>query len=152
MKYIISESSSKLKEYLRSLDFNRGVELVGGENEYVQIAYDGDLELLSKKFPLVVFDKQLPKLQIHRILYERMNLPKSTHGLDLGKFVSKRGYLFTSCISRSVNQRGFASVIGWSGDYGWGISFIPQRNISGKREKLDIMNQVIQKYDLTRYM
>jgi hypothetical protein len=43
-------------------------------------------------------------------------------------------------------------VVGQSGDYGFGYSFITKRNTLGKRARTQIYNQIIDKYDLQEYL
>jgi hypothetical protein len=43
-------------------------------------------------------------------------------------------------------------VVGQSGDYGFGYSFITKKNTLGKRARRQIFQQVIDKYGLNSYV
>jgi protein involved in ribonucleotide reduction len=64
-------------------------------------------------------------------------------------------YKFTARASSFISQKNGQKlwrVVGASGDYGFGYSFIPTRNILGKRARKQIFDQIINKYNLQQYL
>ena len=64
-------------------------------------------------------------------------------------------YKFTASARAFISQRNGQKlwrVVGTSGDYGFGYSFIPTKQIFGKRARMQIFNQIIEKYDLQKYL
>lgn len=148
-----NKPSDRMKSFLRNLDYETGVKYAGGTEEYLNLAFDGDLEEFSKsKLPLVVFDPKEVTLKIHKLLIDRMNLPSDSLGKFLGKFSTKKNYLFTLRIRHHVSSKGYSHLSGQSGDYGFGLSLFSKKNTAGKREKLELYKKVIDKYNLERFM
>lgn len=63
-------------------------------------------------------------------------------------------YKFTAYLRRMEFASGKIEwrVVGQSGDYGFGYSFISQRNTLGKRARMQIFKQIIDKYNLDGFV
>jgi hypothetical protein len=62
-------------------------------------------------------------------------------------------YAFTANLERArLNDQKYYKVVGSSGDSGFGYNYITKRNTLGKRYRQQIFKQIIDKYDLLKYM
>jgi hypothetical protein len=169
MNYIISESSlqriltiesasPRLKEKLIKLGYKLGSEVVGSIQKYVDLAFDGDIFEFSKEsgINMVEFSDDKLNMYINDLLVNNLDLKMghSTQMKNLGEFKYKSaGGNYTMSVSLiKVPGTDRGKVIGVSGDYGWGYSFITTRNTYGLRVRTQIFNQVIEKYDLQKYL
>ena len=102
-------------------------------------------------------------LYLHAALVEELGLNDLTwskrNEKELGKFRygSKNSlgytYAFNAVLypTRLHNQN-YYRVVGTSGDSGFGYGFISKKNTLGVRHRQQIFKQIIDKYDLTKYM
>ena len=166
MTYRISESqftkivlkefgSKKFKEFLKKFDTLEGIKYAGTFENYLNTMFDGDLSRFSKEsdIPLVKISKL--QLEIHSLLIPFMNLPPSKYfGNPLGEFIVKQGGIqikYQCYLSEPGRTSGYSHIIGISGDYGFGINH-SKTNTIGERVRKKLFNQIIDKYDLSKYI
>ena len=167
MKIIITEDQrDSMKEDLRDLTNDVGVltasKAVGGMYNYVKILYDGDIRQFYKEnnyVPYKISDSGMI-MYIDDVMVHYLNLKDSFKKEKLlGDFgYGPKGgvrYKFTAKVYGPVEGRDgqyFWKVVGTSGDSGFGYSFISQRNTLGKRARMQIFLQIIDKYKLDSYL
>lgn len=150
---LIKENSSKRKsDFLKQFPVDEGITYAGGFDNYVNIVYDGDLSKFSKEsgLPLVKFSEGKKALLIHSYLLPKLNLSEMTSiGYFIGKYMSDK-FAYNVYISSTPKfTSGYHILCGISGDYGFGFTFL---NPSPKRENSKIYEQVINDFDLNKYM
>jgi hypothetical protein len=167
IKKILREQSETKAEKIRAQVKKSGVDtvsnLVGGIDNLINMAYDGDLMKFSEDTttPIVYLAADQKNLYLHNALVEKLGLKEikwaGRNEKELGKFgygpkVGHR-YLFTATLyPTTLHDQKYWKVVGSSGDSGFGYSFINQRNILGIRYRTQIFNQIINKYNLRPYM
>ena len=167
IKKILREQSETKAEKIRAQVKKSGVDtvsnLVGGIDNLINMAYDGDLMKFSEETttPIVYLAVDKKNLYIHNALVEKLGLKDikwaGRNEKELGKFVygSKNGHRYAfnaSLYPTTLHDQKYWKVVGMSGDSGFGYSFINQRSILGIRYRTQIFNQIIDKYDLKPYM
>jgi hypothetical protein len=164
IKKILKES--RIKDQLRQLIDNEGIvgamEYVGGADNLIKILYDGDISQFYEEtgFTPIRISSE-PNLNIDDLIVQKLNLPPVKFiGLDmkdLGDFSwttnghTYKFYAFLTPIVLNSGQK-IWRVVGQSGDYGFGHSYITKKNTLGKRARTQIFNQIIDKYDLQEYL
>ena len=167
MKIIITEDQrDSMREDLKDLTNDVGLvtalKAVGGVRNYIKILYDGDINQYYKEtgFPPIRLTID-PNLNIDDLIVQKLNLPSIRFSgqdmKDLGEFswtTNGHTYKFNAqLIPRDLySGQKIWRVVGQSGDYGFGYSFITKRNTLGKRARTQIYNQIIDKYDLQEYL
>jgi len=171
MKIIITEDQrDSMKEDLRDLTKDVGLitasKAVGGIYNYLKILYDGDIRQFYKEnnyVPYKISDSGMI-MYVDDVMVHYLNLKDSFKNEKLlGDFgYGPKGgirYKFTAKVYRPVDYLPFEEygqyfwkVVGTSGDSGFGYSFISQRNTLGKRARMQIFQQIIDKYDLNSYL
>ena len=158
-----------MKEDLRDLTNDVGFitasKAVGGIYNYVKILYDGDIRQFYKYTDYIPYDitSDGERMFIDKFLVDTFKLEDNPHWsgrektLGKFKFGSKNGiqYSFNAKVTGprfAKNGQEFMQVIGMSGDSGFGYSFISQRNTLGKRARMQIFKQIIEKYNLDSYL
>jgi hypothetical protein len=100
-------------------------------------------------------------LYLHKALVDELGIKesKSWHSdeKELGKFIfgSKNGHEFSfnaRLRPHRLHDQTYYKVLGTSGDSGFGYSFITKKNTLGVRYRQQIFKQIIDKYDLSKYM
>ena len=177
MKYIITESQynfllneqeeqeNPLKNKLRSMCLEKFSKLVGGINNVIDKIYDGDIIKFSEETttPIAYMSTDGMNLYLHEALVNELELENLnsytnfSNPKTLGKFRygSKNDiqYAFTANLERArLNDQKYYKVVGSSGDSGFGYNYITKRNTLGKRYRQQIFKQIIDKYDLLKYM
>ena len=166
IKKILREQSETKAEKIRAQVKKSGVDtvsnLVGGIDNLINMAYDGDLMKFSEDTttPIVYLAADKKNLYLHNALVEKLGIQDTTHPNDeyyLGKFIfgSKNGgeySIHTRLEPNRLHNQRYYKVVGSSGDYGFGHHFISKRNTLGKRYRTQIFNQIIDKYNLRPYM
>lgn len=174
MKYIITESQynfllneqeeqeNPLKNKLRSMGLEKFSKLVGGINNVIDKIYDGDLIGFSddSHTPIAYMSLDGMSFYLHEELVKQLgfnNIERDYSGEKrLGDFTfgSKNDiYKFRANLSPTkLHNQTYYKVVGTSGDYGFGYSFITKRNTLGKRYRQQIFKQIIDKYNLLKYM
>jgi hypothetical protein len=135
---------------------------MGGINNIIDIVYDGDLIKFSEDTitPIAYMSTDGLNLYLHEALVKQLGIQDTTHPNDeyyLGKFIfgSKNGgeySIHTRLEPNRLHNQLYYKVVGSSGDYGFGHHFISKRNTLGKRYRQQIFKQIIDKYNLSKYM
>jgi hypothetical protein len=161
IKEQIVDKKQMLQDLVKSSGFNTAVKMVGGPENYIRLMYGGD-------FNKFIQDNNI---QVARISDDGMNMYLDPMFVDLmmfdntnfgakklGKFRygPKDGisYSFTADLLpvKSNGEIIRYKVVGTSGDSGFGYSFITKRNTLGKRNRQQIFSQIIDKYELKKYL
>jgi hypothetical protein len=165
-KFVTEDKQSKI-ENIRQLikdpnQFETMVKVMGIEN-IIKIAYDGDIIKFSEDTttPLAYMSTDRMNLYLHKALVDELGLKDigwaGRNEKELGKFAygSKNGlrYAFNATLAPTrLHNQNYYRVVGTSGDSGFGYSFINKKNILGVRYRQQIFKQIIDKYDLSKYM
>jgi hypothetical protein len=167
MMGVVNEQSELKKDTIKSMLKQSGVEitsrLMGGVNNIINFLYDGDIMKYGEDThtPIVYMSTDKMNLYIHEALVNQLGLEdsrKGTHGeKELGYFSfgtkNSLGYRFTArLIPTKLHNQSYYKVVGVSGDSGFGYSFITVKNTLGIRNRQQIFQQIIDKYNLTPYM
>lgn len=161
IKKILKEES--LKQTLQNVIDTEGVktaiDLVGDVDVLVKVLYGGDLKEYYRKTGMEPYRlSSEPNLYIDDALVQVLELPDTHNGREkkLGDFrwtSSGMNYRFTAMLYPITYSDGRKAwrVVGSSGDSGFGYSWIAKRNTLGKRARMQIFKQIIDKYNLDSY-
>jgi len=137
------------------------IKVVGGFNNFIKIVYDGDTKEFFKDNDIEPYHiTSEPNLFISDIIVQLMELKNapfsSGNEKSIGDFYWVSGgikYKFNAYLKRFKYDSGKVEwrVVGQSGDSGFGYSFISQKNTLGKRARMQIFQQIIDKYNLDSY-
>ena len=164
IKEVTDEKKDKVFNLAKTQGWARTFELVGGLNNFLDMFYDGDVIKFSEDThtPLAYISVDEMRFYIHEALVEKLGLKDvktfyNRREKELGdfRFGAKNGiqYKFTATlIPTTLNDQPYYKVAGYSGDSGFGYSFINKRNTLGKRYRKQIFKQIIDKYSLEPYM
>ncbi len=158
----LTSTQEKLSRLTKSLGVEGAAEFVGGIDRYINIMYGGDFEKFVKDndIDVVKFGSDGMSMYFHPIIVELMGL-KNGHWMDekiLGRFSygSPNGLRYSiSTNLHPLKRNGEITeykVVGMSGDSGFGYSGISKRNTLGKRYRQQIFKQIIDKYNLQKYI
>ena len=164
-KILREETSDRAKEKLLALKDKIGLgptmKVVGGFKNFIKITYDGDIKKYFEDNNIKpYYITAEPNLYIADIIVQSLDLPDAHFGSgrekELGKFSWVSGgikYSFSAYLRRVNFDSGKIEwrVVGQSGDSGFGYSFITQRNTLRKRARMQIFQQIIDKYNLDSY-
>jgi hypothetical protein len=159
------ETSDRAKEKLLSLKdkigLNGAMKAVGGLKNFIKITYSSDIKEFFKNENIEPYRiSSEPNMYFSDIIVQSLDLPDASfsNGLekDLGKFSWVSGgmrYSFNAYLRRVNFTSGNIEwrVVGQSGDSGFGYAFITKRNTLGKRARMQIFQQIIDKYNLDSY-
>ncbi len=155
-----SNLKNKLKNIVDEFGIDQAIKIVGGRENYIKIFYDGDLKNFFKESGInPYYMSSEPNLFLDNMLVQLMELPEgrlNRKEKSLGDFRWTSGgisYRFTASLYPITYSDGRKvwRVVGHSGDSGFGYSYITKRNTLGKRVRLQIFKQIIDKYDLDSY-
>ena len=169
IRRILREETNSKKDAVLSMIKNSGLEatakIMGGIKNVVNIGYDGDLMAFSEDTttPIAYMSTDGMNLYLHAALVNELGLENLnsytsfSNPKTLGKFRygSKNDlqFAFTANLERArLHDQQYYKVVGSSGDSGFGYSYITKRNTLGKRYRQQIFKQIIDKYDLLKYM
>jgi hypothetical protein len=167
IRRIIREQTESKKDGIKSLIKKSGLEtaakIMGGVDSLIKILYDGDMIKFSEETntPLAYMSLDKMNLYLHEALVNELGLKDMPWGSriekELGKFAygSKNGqkYAFSATLTPTrLHDQKYYRVVGTSGDSGFGYSFINKKNILGLRYRQQIFKQIIDKYNLSKYM
>ena len=153
-------SKDKLKTIADNFGFEYAVRAVGGMDAYVRIFFDGDLKKFYQESGVEPYRiSSEPNLYIDDLIVQSFYLPDTDYTKKekvLGKFSWTSGgirYQFNARLSLNEYASGkkMWRVVGTSGDSGFGYGFISTRNTLGKRARMQIFKQIIDKYKLDSY-
>lgn len=140
---------------------NPAMKAVGGLKNFIKILYGSDIKKFYQENGIEPYYlSSEPNLYIDDLIVQGLDLPDfrftAKNEKMLGDF-----YWVTGGIRYKINLVLYPikyssgkkqwRVIGLSGDSGFGYSFIPKRNTLGKRARMQIFKQVIEKYNLESY-
>ena len=159
------ETSDRAKEKLLSLKdkigLNGAMKAVGGLKNFIKITYSSDIKEFFKNENIEPYRiSSEPNMYFSDIIVQSLDLPDVRFGgdleKDLGKFSWVSGglrYSFNAYLRRVNFTSGNIEwrVVGQSGDSGFGYGFITKRNTLGKRARMQIFQQIIDKYNLDSY-
>jgi hypothetical protein len=166
IKKIIKEQLSNKQQSLYDLINSSGGEvaskMVGGYDNLIRFLYGGDFKkyVEENNIEVVKFGSDGMSMYLHPSLVELLGLNSGNwkYELILGKFSygSPNGisYSFTANL-QPIKQNGEVikyKVVGTSGDSGFGYSFITKKNTLGKRYRQQIFKQIVDKYELGKYI
>ena len=173
IRHIIKEETDqtedkkiRLKDRLKSISDNFGIDkaiqAVGGLENYFKVFFDGDLKKYYQESGIEPYRISIePNLYIDDLLVQGLDLPDanfiaSRNEKKLGDFSWVSGgirYKFSAVLYPIIYSNGKKQwrVIGHSGDSGFGYSWITKRNTLGKRARMQIFQQIIDKYNLNNY-
>ena len=170
IKKILREETESKKDAIKSIikksGFKIAAKVMGGIDNIIDIVYDGDIMNFSEEThtPLAYMSTDGLNFYLHEFLVEKLglenvNFSPSTFSRPktLGKFRygSKNDiqYAFTANLDPTrLHDQTYYRVVGASGDSGFGYGYITKRNTLGKRYRQQIFKQIIDKYDLSKYM
>lgn len=153
-------AKDKLKTIADNFGLNYAARAVGGMDKYVRIAFDGDLKKFYQESGVEPYRiSSEPNLFIDDLIVQMLDLPDTQYSRgekSLGGFYWTSGgikYSFTARLYPVEYSSGKKMwiVVGTSGDHGFGYGFISTRNTLGKRARMQIFKQVIDKYKLDKY-
>ena len=156
-----SKAGEKLLQIRDELGLDKAMKAVGGLDNFVRIVYGGDIKNFFEDNDIKpYYITAEPNLNIADIIVQSLDLPdapfSSGREKELGKFSWVSGgmrYSFTAYLRRVNFDSGKIEwrVVGQSGDSGFGYSFISKKNTLGKRARMQIFQQIIDKYNLDSY-
>ena len=167
----INEQFKDDKVVIRGLinDFGLDVAIkyIGNLDGVVKFGYDNNLEEFAKdnNIKLVFISDGGLNMYIHDLVIKSLNLDSDKRfGKDeklLGDFKWVSGgfpFKFTARVRPFISQTPPLSgqklwrVLGTCGDHGFGYAFITKRDTIGKRGRAQIFKQIIEKFNLEKYM
>ena len=137
---------------------------MGGIDNLITVLYDGDIMGFSEdtNTPLVYMSTDKMALYVHEAVIEKLGLNENSRMLNRGekelgdfRFGPKGGigYRFTArLLPTQLHDQPYYKVVGTSGDSGFGYGFISKKNTLGLRNRQQIFKQIIDKYNLSKYM
>jgi hypothetical protein len=167
IKQILQEEVRKdvLQKSIQDNGFAFTARMVGGYDNLVKILYNGDIMEFYNitGFEPVRITEDGMNMYIDDLIILSFDIPVNIRGRNeeevlLGDFKWRStgyDYKFTARARAFISQRNGQKlwrVVGTSGDYGFGYAFIPTKQILGKRARRQIFNQIIEKYDLQKYL
>jgi hypothetical protein len=164
IRKILNESIIKdqIKQLIDDEGLAGAIEYIGGADNLIKILYDGDISQYYEEtgFTPIKISSE-PNLYIDDLIVQKLNLPSikfiGQNMKDLGEFswtTNGSTYKFNAQLYPITYNSGQKKwrVVGQSGDYGFGYSYITKKNTLGKRARTQIFNQIIDKYDLQKYL
>jgi hypothetical protein len=153
----VKENLLKLKE---KIGFDKALKAVGGLENFIRIVYGGDIKKFFEDNDIKPYRvSSEPNLYISDIIVQSLELKdapfSSGKEKDLGDFYWVSGgirYKFNGYLRRVNSAQVEWRVVGQSGDSGFGYSFITKKNTLGKRARMQIFQQIIDKYNLQKYI
>ena len=167
IRKILREQTESKKDAIKSMIKKSGLEtaakVMGGVDSLIKILYDGDMIKFSEETntPLAYMSLDKMNLYLHEALVNELGLKDTRWGSrnekELGKFAygSKNGlkYAFSATLTPTrLHDQKYYRVVGTSGDSGFGYSFINKKDTLGVRYRQQIFKQIIDKYNLSKYM
>lgn len=138
------------------------VRYIGGSNNLINLAYDGDIDKFLNetgtkiRFTTNRMSMYLPDSLVQWLGFEdkpyRQNKEKVLGVFSYGKNGAK--YRFDASLQRTVFGDGRVEwrVVGTSGSYGFGYSFLTKRETMGIRARTQIFKDIITKLKLETFV
>ena len=168
IRQILQENAFKddVKQFIEDNGLLDTIQYIGGADNLVKILYDGDVMEFYKDNGIkpVKFSDDGMNMYIDDIIIEQLDLPISSYSrrtekkLGNFKWVTGGGDYNISVAVHPVTvshygyQQPLWKVVGRSGDYGFGYSFITKKHELGKTARKRIFQQIIDKYNLQQYL
>lgn len=164
---MLFEETSK-KDILKQMSIEHGLmsasKLVGGIDNYIKVVYNGDLKEFFKNenevYPYII-KSDPPVMYIDSLVVDSLNLDtyigeeKLLGDFNFGN-KDRMNFKFTARLS-PLNQIGRSvpttlyKVVGTSGSYGFGLSYISKKETLGKKYRLQIFKQIIDRFKLDNF-
>ena len=164
IRKILNESIIKdqVKQLIDDEGLAGAIEYIGGADNLIKILYDGDISQYYEEtgFTPIRISSE-PNLYIDDLIVQKLNLPSfrfvREDAKHLGEFswsTNGHTYKFNAQLYPITYNSGqkIWRVVGIAGDYGFGYSYITKKNTLGKSARTQIFNQIIDKYDLQKYL
>jgi hypothetical protein len=160
------KTTQKIKDSVRRLTRTKGllftIQVLGGVDVIAKYGYDNNLIDFANEnsIDLVSITGGIrPVMYIDDLIVRSLPLKRvhvgSDKELSLGEFNfgGKTKFKFDARVYKVPTTYGLKwKVVGLSGSYGFGYSFISVRETLGKRYRTQIYQQIIDKYDLHEYI
>ncbi len=159
-EHLVEQKESKVNSIWQLIDrsgYQVAAKMVGGYNNLINLVYNGDIKEFAddNEERLCFIRDSGMSMYLHEALVEKLDLDNTKIGGDkiLGtfRFGSPKSHQYSIRVSLT-KDRAYYRVIGMSGDYGFGLSFINKKNQLGKRARQQVFKQIIDKYNLQEYM
>ena len=157
-----TSSKDKIKGLIHSLGIPAASKMVGGTQNLVKLGYDGDIIEYAKDndIKLVQIKGEPPSMYIDDSLIQKLDLPdfgKDEKNLGSFKFgphgKGENFLIYVRVIKNTYSyDRVFWKVAGIRGSMGFGYWYIVKKEVLGKKIRLQIYKQIIEKYNLQQYM
>lgn len=165
IKRILLEEVTPKQEMLRKMAKDNGLEtafkIVGGAENYIKFAYDGDIKEYYKNEnvrPYYIREGDEINMYFDNALVEHLNLEDLRDGVKkLGEFTfGKANGIKFKFDARLMRMDNTGRIVGWrvvglSGSYGFGYFGISKKETLGKTFRKQIFQQIIDKYNLEDY-
>jgi len=154
-------SAEKAKRIADKLGIENAFEMFGGPKRYIDIVYGGDIKEFYKNEniePYRIKEGDVVNMYFDDTLVQYLNL--EDFGKDekkLGKFKFGRKNDFQYSFDARLRKVNYANgkvvwkVVGMSGSHGFGYSGISKRETLAKTYRMQIFQQIIDKYNLNDY-
>ena len=169
IRRILREQTESKKDAVKSMIKKSGLEftakVMGGVNSILNNVYDGDILNFSEDThtPIAYLSIDGMNLYLHEVLVKELGFKDRKLGYSSGEkelgefsFGSKDGmeFKFNARLKPTrVHDQTYYKVLGMSeGLSGFGYSDTSKKNTLGKRYRQQIFKQIINKYDLPKYM
>ena len=157
------DTKQEVKNLVDEFGIDNAIKYVGGIDNFIDVMYDGNIENFANEnnIKLVYQSQDGLRFFLHDLLVKKLKLPDKKFGTikekELGGFrygtKNNMPYLFNANLMKTtINDQPYWKVVGTSGDFGFGYFFITKRNTMGLRHRQQIYKQIIEKYDLQKYM
>jgi hypothetical protein len=156
----VTDRNEKLKDAFKKLNLDDAIKFAGGIDNYIKILYGGDIKQYFKNEDVEPYSIRGDVINMYfdNLLVEHLDLKDfNEREKELGEFSygNKNGikFKFTARLYKYKYANGTIGwkVVGFSGDSGFGYSFINKVNILGNRYRKQIFQQIIDKYNLDSY-
>jgi hypothetical protein len=150
-----------IKDLVKSSGITAAIKIVGGPENYIKLMYDGDFDKFVKdnNIQIVKISDDGMSMYLDPTFVDLLMFDDSMFGAKkLGKFrYGPKDGLNYSFDAELLPQKSNGEIIrykvvGTSGDSGFGYSFITKRNTLGKRNRQQIFKQIIEKYNLEKFL
>jgi hypothetical protein len=160
LKRDFSDKQQMLVNMVKTYGADTVIKLIGGVENYVKILYDGDFDKFFENYhDTVKISNDGLSMYFSPFLVEILpldDLSFSEKKLGTFSFGPKDGLKFAfNARLYPVKQGGEIKrykVVGTSGDSGFGYGYISKKNTLGKRYRQQIFKQILDKYNLNKYV
>jgi hypothetical protein len=157
----VTDKGEKLRDLSKKVGLASAIEFVGGINNYIKFAYNGDIKECFKNEDIEPYSFKVGdnvNMYLDDTLVQHLNLKDfSDDEKELGEFrfgkKDNMRYKFTARLRKIKYTNGKISwrVVGMSGSQGFGYSFMNKRDELAKTYRKQIFQQIIDKYNLDSY-